>query len=622
MLGRGGMGVVYLAFDPRLKRRVALKVLAPELAHDRSFRERFIRESEVAASLDHPNVVPIFEAGEHDGVLYIAMRYVEGTDLGGLLEREGPLDPTRAVALITQVASALDAAHEVGLIHRDVKPGNVLVGKADHAYLTDFGLIRRMSHGTSLTRTGQFMGTIEYVAPEQIRGDAVDGRADVYSLGCLLHECLTGVSPFASDLEVTMLYAHLEEAPPRVTDRRPELPPGIDAVVAKAMAKRAADRYPTAGALAEDAREALAPAPSWVPIPPPTRRIWPFVVAATAVLIAIAVILVLTFGHSRGTLTAAPTATPPSTSPTGSSVPAVPLDSVVQIDPRTGHVERSVDDALRGDVHTNGGNPVLAVGEGAVWAVWGSWVTPVDPESGQHPEPLQFTCGCAGPGVTVALAFQAVWLPGAEGDSGPGIVIRLDPATDQVLRRIHLGRLELQGPQGYSSGLGALWAVFGNGTVLGFDAAGDITHDFDVHKSLDRAVVGFDSLWLLDKLDSLVLRVDPRSDEVTDRIHVTGSLSAIAAGAGGIWVVDGIGGTVVPIDPSINKAGTPIRVGDAPTGIAAGLGAVWVTDEDGNVYRIDPITHDRSTIVVGPSLTAIALDPDSKTLWVTATATA
>ncbi len=617
------MGVVYLAFDPQLKRRVALKVLAPELAHDQSFRERFVRESEVAASLDHPNVVPIFGAGEHDGVLYIAMRYVEGTDLGGLLEREGPLEPVRAVAIVSQVASALDAAHEVGLIHRDVKPGNVLVGRADHAYLTDFGLIRRMSHGTSLTKTGQFMGTVEYVAPEQIRGDPIDGRADVYSLGCLLYECLTGESPFASDLEVTMLYAHLEQPPPKVTERRPELPPAIDSVVAKAMAKRPEDRYPTATAMAEDARTALAPAPAWVPTPPPTRRLWPLAVVAGALVVVVVVILLRILGHSQGTITTgAPTTGPPSVTPTGSPVPTVPLDSVVQLDPRIGHIERTVTDAFRGDVHSNGGNPVLAVGEGSVWVVWGSWETPVDPKSGQHPDPFMYTCGCAGPGATVALAFRAVWLPGVLGDNGNGLVNRIDPATDQPLKPIRLSGLGLGGPQGFAAGLGAMWAVFGDGTVLGFDAGGDLAHHFDVHKSLDRVVVGFGSLWLLDRLDSLVLRFDPGTGKVVGTIGVTGSPSAITSGAGGLWLLDGIAGAVIPIDPTTDKAGQPIRVGDSPTGIAAGLGGVWASDEDGKVYRVDPITHDFSTISVGTPLSAIAVDAESHTLWLTATAAA
>src|ERR671936_971007 len=204
VLGRGGMSVVYLAHDPRLKRNVALKLLAPELAEDERFRVRFQRESQRAASLDHPNVVPIYEAGEVDGLLHIAMRYVPGTDLKALLRREGALAPDRALTLVGQVASALDAAHQRGLVHRDVKPSNVLLtgrpGK-EHCYLADFGLSTSASDRSALADPRQVVGTIDYVAPEQIRGDVVRSSADVYSLTCLLYECLTGRVPFrhASD---------------------------------------------------------------------------------------------------------------------------------------------------------------------------------------------------------------------------------------------------------------------------------------------------------------------------------------------------------------------------------------------------------------------------------------
>src|SRR5439155_12415145 len=206
LLGRGGMGRVYLAEDARLGRKVALKLLDPDLAEDERFRERFARESRLAASLDHPNVVPIYEAGEHEGVLFIAMRYVEGTDLARLIEEQGALGLDRTAAILSQVAAALDVAHEHGLVHRDVKPGNILVGRGEHTYLTDFGLIKRREADTGLTKTGQFMGSVDYAAPEQIRGEPVDARTDVYSLGCVLYECLVGEPPFAHDPEVAVLY--------------------------------------------------------------------------------------------------------------------------------------------------------------------------------------------------------------------------------------------------------------------------------------------------------------------------------------------------------------------------------------------------------------------------------
>ena len=195
LLGRGGMSVVYLAHESRLDRRVALKLLAPELSEDERFRERFLRESRLAASLDHPNAIPIFEAGEAEGVLFIAMRYVEGTDLKRLLAAEGRLDPARAVGIVERVAAALGVAHEQGLVHRDVKPGNVLIAQSrgeEHVYLSDFGLTKQQASESGITETGQFMGTADYVSPEQIEHREVSGRTDEYALACVLYECLTG----------------------------------------------------------------------------------------------------------------------------------------------------------------------------------------------------------------------------------------------------------------------------------------------------------------------------------------------------------------------------------------------------------------------------------------------
>jgi serine/threonine-protein kinase len=258
-IGRGGMGVVYRARDVRLGRQVALKLLSSEMAHDAHFRERFLRESRAAASIDHPNVLPVFEAAEVDGELFIAMRYVDGTDLGDLLALERTFAPARAVHLVAQVAEALDAVHRAGLVHRDVKPSNVLVASAgarEHAYLTDFG-ITKLATGPTLTDSGDFLGTVDYCAPEVIRGERVDGRADVYSLGCVLFRCLAGEPPFAKDSQVASLYAHLHDEVPSLRERQAHLPVALDAVVARALAKTPEDRYQTAGALAADAEAAL-----------------------------------------------------------------------------------------------------------------------------------------------------------------------------------------------------------------------------------------------------------------------------------------------------------------------------------------------------------------------------
>ena len=256
VVGRGGMGVVYRARHVTLGRIAALKLLVPALAQDESFRDRFLRESQIAAQLDHPNVVTIYDAGEADGVLYIAMRYVDGVDLAELLRREGALPPPRALRILGQVADALDAAHALGLVHRDVKPANVLV-EHERCYLTDFGLTRRAASRTALTARGQFVGTVDYTPPEQIEGRELDARADVYALGCVLYEALTGAVPYGRDSDVATIYAHLRDPPPSVRGRGASLPAALDAVVARALAKRPRDRYETCRELVAAARAAL-----------------------------------------------------------------------------------------------------------------------------------------------------------------------------------------------------------------------------------------------------------------------------------------------------------------------------------------------------------------------------
>ncbi|MEV0321673.1 serine/threonine-protein kinase [Streptomyces sp. NPDC050658] len=248
-IGRGGMAVVYRAKDLRLDRTVALKLLAPELARNDTFRNRFTHESRVAASIEHPHIVPVFEAGETDGVLYIAMRYVPGLDLRHLLDRSGPLPVGTALRIAVQVASALDAAHDHGLVHRDVKPGNILVAKGtdsdhpEHVYLTDFGLTKKSLSLTGFTTVGQFVGTLDYVAPEQISGRPVDGRCDVYSLACVVHETMAGGPPFRRDDDMALLWAHQYDQPPPLTELRPDLAGGVDAVLARALAKSPEERY-------------------------------------------------------------------------------------------------------------------------------------------------------------------------------------------------------------------------------------------------------------------------------------------------------------------------------------------------------------------------------------------
>ena len=246
------MGAVYRAEEEGLGRKVALKVIAPELAQDERFRERFLRESKIAASLDHPHVIPIYQAGDEDGLLFLAMRYVEGSDLAKVLAEDGALEPKRAVELLSQIAEALDAAHEKGLVHRDVKPSNVLIAESagrEHCYLGDFGLTKRTGSLSGVSVAGEIVGTLEYVAPEQITGNALDERADVYSLGCVLYECLTGQSPFPRATDVALLWAHVHEEPTPPSKARPDLPKELDTVLARALAKEPGRRYRSAGEL-------------------------------------------------------------------------------------------------------------------------------------------------------------------------------------------------------------------------------------------------------------------------------------------------------------------------------------------------------------------------------------
>src|SRR4051812_5776414 len=255
--GQGGMGVVYKATQIGLDRAVALKVITPAFAHDEEFRARFQREAKLAASIEHPNVIPVYEAGEHDGVLFIAMRFVDGTDLKTLLTREGRLEPIRAARFVNQIASALDAAHQAGLVHRDVKPANALLASQDHVYLTDFGLTKRAASGSAMTKTGQMVGTVDYVAPEQVEGGSVDARTDVYSLACVLYHLITGAVPFEKPTEMAKLFAHVHEDPPRPSDVVQGLPGAIDDVVWRGMAKEPTKRFLSAGDLG---RAALAAA--------------------------------------------------------------------------------------------------------------------------------------------------------------------------------------------------------------------------------------------------------------------------------------------------------------------------------------------------------------------------
>src|SRR6266568_1117913 len=608
LIGRGGMGVVYLAEQAVPHRKVALKLLAPELSGDPAFRERFGRESDAAASIDHPNVIPIYGAGEADGILFIAMRYVEGTDLAALIRQEGPVAPGRVAAIVSQVASALDAAHQRGLVHRDVKPGNVLIARGprapEHVYLTDFGVIKRHELTGGITKTGQFMGSLDYVAPEQIRGEAVDGRSDVYSLGCLLFECLTGKPPFASDLEVTVLYGHLEEPPPSVTAHRPDLPATVDQVVAKGMAKKPEDRYASAGELAAELRAALGPEASSGPHPQPARARRLRALVGVGVLVAAGVdagALLLPRHHSTVP------ATTERTSPAVSATAYV----VERIDPRTNRVFpviRGTEDALYG----------VAVGEGAVWGIGRSGLTILDPNTGTT-KSLALSYSPS----DITLGFGAVWVQEGKGAfTFPHPLQRIDPALDEIVKTINVPTIS---GVAVATGDGGVWVAssYPHGWLSRIDPITNrVVRTVRLPaSSVNDVAVGGNEVWVTDDFGNQVMRIDPSTMRVIATIPLDSTPYRIATGLGAAWVVSEANGTVAEIDYGTTSVARYIGVGSSPVGVAVGDGAVWVADSpDWTVARLDPVTGDVRYIHLGrhgDSLSAIAIDLRSGQVWVT-----
>jgi streptogramin lyase len=583
VLGRGGMSLVYLAYDLRLKRNVALKLLAPELAEDEGFRVRFLRESQLAASLDHPNVVPVYEAGEVDGLLYIAMRYVLGTDLKALLRAEGHLAPERALVLVGQVASALDAAHERGLVHRDVKPSNVLLTGSpgrEHCYLADFGLSTSTSD-RSVADARQIVGTIDYVAPEQIRGGEVDGRADVYSLACLLYECLVGDVPFRRASDVAVIYAHLEEPAPKATERMPTLPAAVDAVLERGTAKVPGERWQTCAALVEAASLALRNGAAGLRVRRRTRR---EAIAAAFVGVAAAAALAAFMLGGGGT------ALPPSDSlvridlhggrPTdGVAVGARPTavtvcggsvwvttqaGTVFQIDPRslTPHKVR---------VH---GTPSDVANVGDLAAVVSGppeQVTMVDAQFGQISGVVNV------PGArarATAVAFgRDVWVVNSSGYR----LELLDPPYTAIAASVPLPGA----PRFVAAGEGAVWVVGGR-TLWRVDPRALRVVASTRLPFAPRAIdVGGGGVWLANRNSGAIVRIDPASGDPMQSINVGHAPTAIAVGADAVWVANRADGTVSRIDPRRNAVDKTIRVGAAPIDLVAGLGAVWVVRRTG-----------------------------------------
>jgi Protein kinase domain len=587
-IGRGGMGIVYLATQVFPERRVALKLLSSDLAADPVFRERFVRESNAAASTEHPNIVPVYGAGESEGQLYLAMRYIEGTDLGSLVTRQGALQPERAARICAQVAEALEAAHKRGLVHRDVKPANVLLDDNDHAYLSDFGLTRRSELQTGITQTGQFMGTVGYVAPEQIRGEPTDRRADIYSLGCVLYESLTGDPPFRRDSEVATLYAQLENPSPRPSDKRPEVPTALDQVVAKATAKRPADRFATAGEVAGALRGGPVPDGAW------GRRVrWPI---AAGLAVVVAIVTFVTFGDDGG----APT---DSTAPSP-TITAPPLNSVVRLEGETGEILNT----LTGVLAIGPALPRVEVGEGGVWITHRDMLTHVDPDEASVLDTIAVVLG-----ADLAVGYRTIWL-----GAPPGIV-RIDPIDYEELRPVRLSAPDHFWTEVLVAlGASNVWAVTGDGVLSRIEhTSGERTGSVDIGQTASDIVVGFEAVWVIDKLQGTLTRVDPETLAFDEPLQIGGSLDAIEAGAGALWLLDQGAGIVTPIDPVSGSIGSPVRVGLEPTDLVVGLGAVWVANHgDGTISQIDPVTRVVDTIQIGAPVAAIAVDESTRSIWI------
>jgi DNA-binding beta-propeller fold protein YncE len=601
------MSVVYLAEHVRLGRKVALKVLAPELAGSERFHDRFLRESKLAASIDHPNIVPIYDADEAEGVLYIAMRYVEGSDLKQVIRQTGPLDPLRVSAIVDQVASALDAAHARGLVHRDVKPANVLLTPDDHAYVSDFGLTKRAVSVSGLTETGQLIGTIDYVAPEQIKGDPVDHRADVYSLGCLLFECLSGHAPYPRDIEVGVLWAHVETPPPSLTEERPDLPQEVDDVLALAMAKDTAERTAAAGDVAAGFRSALgleAPAGGRVAVrrrkPKPRRRraLIAAIVAGIALLAAAGVFLLTQGG--------------------GASVVVPSADSVARIDAST----NAFDEAVRVGEDPTG----VAIDEdGDVWVInqGDSTVNRIDPDTGEV-TPAKSTLGIP---TGIAAGEGAVWITNGFGSQSGTQVVRVDPTDDSV--EIAFAS---DNAKAIVVAFDSIWlADADRDRVLRYDPedlsaepAVILVDDDGIADEAPRVLAvgsgAAEGIWVVNELGDTVVRIDPEANEVADRIQVDAP-TAVAADDSGVWVTSETLDRVHHLDPVDGRALRTYQaadgVSDGPTTIAIAPSGVWVgSDLDTTVARIDPQTHTIDRLRLGGITGGIAVDGDGD-VWVT-----
>jgi serine/threonine-protein kinase len=597
IIGRGGMGIVYLAEDTRLGRKVALKLISPELAEDSRFRERFVIESRLAASLEHPNIVPIHAAGEADGVLYLAMRFIEGTDLRGLLRQEGELAPARAAELVAQVGRALDAAHSRGLVHRDVKPANILtstMAHSEHFYLSDFGLTKQPTGASVLTITGQLIGTVDYLAPETIAGLPADGRVDQYALGCVLYECLTGQPPFHRDSEAATLWAHMQDLPPRL----PESIAGhanLDKVLARALAKAPDDRFKSGADFAAATLGAL-PADSGAKSAFTGRRQLFVLAVAVLTIAAIGAAVIVAGGSGSGD---------------SAAVPLAPANALIRIDPATNTMAGAPIPVARGPTQ-------VAVSGDFVWLTSPSErvLQQVSPRLGNVVKTIRLS---ATPTGLDAQWDSSLWV--AEGLAGSVEEVTQQATDVYVVRSTRLPRC-CAGPTLVSAG-GEIWVstptglrridretgptgplpATGNSGVA-VDVAGnawiangwDTVRKFNVvdNRSFVTATApggpaglafGEGALWVPARYEDTLYEINPevtddqRRRYVTHTIHVGNSPCCVAVGYGAVWVANAAGGTVSRIDPTTARVTATIPVGERLGGIAVGAGGVWVTTQ-------------------------------------------
>jgi DNA-binding beta-propeller fold protein YncE/predicted Ser/Thr protein kinase len=562
LLARGGMGVVYRATHLGLERPVALKVIARELADREGFRERFLRESRLAARLDHPAVVPVYDSREVDGELIVAMRLVEGGDLRRLIDRGGALRPERAIGLLGQVAEALDAAHAAGIVHRDVKPHNVLV-EGDRAYLSDFGLAKALDESGAASGAS-VVGTAEYMSPEQWRGGPAGPAADVYSLGCVLYEALTGIPPFAR----------------KEADSEPEMPEGLDAVIERAVAKDPDDRYPSAGALIAAAREREGAG-----------------MAATRVLSESAARPTAPLGRrARG-----------SARPRRRALQWVGAGVALS----AGIVVLAL--ALLGGGGVDVSEPVpvgraplrIAAAPDAVWvsSERDGTLTRLDPESGEPVgRPVQLAAGLAG----VAVGSRWLWAT----NTRRAELLRIDKGSGRVLERIEVGGA----PGPIALGGGRVWVGDDEGGgITAVNAEGGRVHRRGLPPDAAplRLAVGAGGLWVSSATTGTVRRIDLGTLAATEPIPVGRGPAGVTVAHGLVWVANSRSGTVSKVDPSIQAVlGDPIEVGGRPGGIDAGSDAVWVASATENaVSRIDLASGERDggAIEVGPEPGAVAI---------------